>query len=424
MHRFRLLVLALTGVALLILSACGGTATPTGSLDIVITGLPGNASADVTVTGPGGYNDTVGSSTTMIGLAVGTYTVTGASVRVPGAIVDTVYDASGGGAVLVTTGTPATSTIPYTTRAGTGKMWVGDDEGGIKGFAASQLASSGSPTADVLLSNASGPNGLAFDADGNLWVSLLYTPALGMYTPAQLASPGTPTPQVVIGSEGTSLRQGYAIAFDGGGNLWVANALDNRLEMFTPAQLATSGSPTPSVVLTTAAATLDNPLGMTFDDAGNLWVTSNYTPAIVKFPPNQLATSGTATASVILTANGASLDRPEGLAFDAGGNLWVVNEGGADTLVKFTPAQLAASGNPVPDVTISDNGGALANPVGLAFDNAGDLWVANSGSSANPVVKFDAADLLTTGAPAAAVTINGFIGMDVPMIVFNPPPAP
>jgi len=307
--------------------------------------------------------------------------------------------------------------------AASGKMWVGDAEAGIHGFSASQLTSSGSPTADVLISNADGPNGLAFDADGNLWVSLVFTPALGMYTPAQLATTGSPAPQIVIGSDGTSLRQGYAITFDASGNLWVANAFDNRLEMFTPAQLATSGSPSPSVVLT-AGATLNNPLGMTFDDSGNLWVASSDTSAVVMFPPTQLTTSGTATPSVILTATGASLDRPEGLAFDANDNLWVVNEGVADTLVKFTPAQLAASGSPVPDVTISDNGGALADPAGLAFDDAGDLWVANSGGTSNPVVKFDAADLLTTGAPAAAVMINGFTGMDVPMIAFEPPPAP
>lgn len=332
MHRFRLLVLALTGAALLLLSACGGI-------------------------GP---------------------------------------------------------------LAASGTMWVADAEAGIHGFAASQRTSSGSPTADVLISNADGPNGLAFDANGNLWVSLLFTEELAMYTPAQLATTGSPPPQVVIGSDGTSLRQGYAIAFDASGNLWVANAFDNRLEMFTPAQLTTSGSPTPSVVLTNA--TLNNPLGMAFDGAGALWVASSDADAVVRFTPNQLTVGGAATASVTLTATGASLDRPEGLAFDANGNLWVVNEGVADTLVKFTPAQLAASGSPVPDVTISDNGGALADPAGLAFDDAGDLWVANSGGTSNPVVKFDAADLLTTGAPAAAVMIDGFTGMDVPMIAFEPAP--
>ncbi len=345
--------------------------------------------------------------------------------RVPGAIVDTAYDASGGGTVSVTAGATATSTITYAMRPGSGKMWVGEDGAAVHGFAASQLASSGSPTADVVLSNASGPDGVAFDADGNLWVSLIYTPAIAMFTPAQLASTGTPTPSVVITSDGTSLGAGYAIAFDAGGNLWVANSSGDRLEMYTPAQLASSGSPSPSVVLTAAAATLNNPLGMAFDDQGNLWVANASTPAVVKFPPSELASSGTATASVILTANASSLDRPEGLAFDADGNLWVANESAAtNTLVKFTPAQLAASGSPAPDVTISDNGGALSGPVALAFDNAGDLWVANYGGSNGPVVKYDAADLSATGAPAAAVTLGGFTGMDVPMIAFNPPPAP
>ncbi len=66
----------------LALAACGGDSTgpATGSLAVTITGLPGGNSADVRVTGPGGYSRSLAASTTLSGLAPGSYTVTADAV--------------------------------------------------------------------------------------------------------------------------------------------------------------------------------------------------------------------------------------------------------------------------------------------------------------------------------------------------------
>lgn len=56
--------------------------TATGSLALTITGLPGGNPANVTVTGPGGFSQTVTATQTLTGLVAGSYTVAAASVLV------------------------------------------------------------------------------------------------------------------------------------------------------------------------------------------------------------------------------------------------------------------------------------------------------------------------------------------------------
>lgn len=66
-----------------LLAACGGSepsGPSTGSLAVAVTGLPSGTSADVTVTGPGGYARELSGSETLFGLAPGAYTVTAQAV--------------------------------------------------------------------------------------------------------------------------------------------------------------------------------------------------------------------------------------------------------------------------------------------------------------------------------------------------------
>ena len=60
----------------LLLVGCACPTSPTaGTLQVIITGLPNGAAADVTVTGPGGFNQHLTASTTLADLPPGDYTV-------------------------------------------------------------------------------------------------------------------------------------------------------------------------------------------------------------------------------------------------------------------------------------------------------------------------------------------------------------
>jgi Strictosidine synthase-like, N-terminal len=154
----------------------------------------------------------------------------------------------------------------------------------------------------------------------------------------------------------------------------------------------TAGSPTP----TAFASGLKGPGDMTFDSAGNLFVTmvqgTNY--AVEKFTP-------AGVGSIFATAG---LDVPDGLAFDSAGNLFVANQHSGQ-IVKYTPGGVGsvfasgmntpipvafdATGNLyttaafgviykfTPDGVRSVFGNAAYGSAGLAFDSAGNLFASN-----------------------------------------------
>jgi hypothetical protein len=165
--------------------------------------------------------------------------------------------------------------------------------------------------------------------------------------------------------------------------LWIANGTD-VLE-YIPSQL-TSGTAATVPHLMLKSAAFGSPQGVTFDSAGNLWVmdpagvvNGNTTPALFKFSAAQLAALATNNApDPVATITTTGLAAPQQSVFDAAGNQWVADHDGNAVLV-FTAAQLAMMGdNPtVPAVTITS--AAFNGPLGIAFDSAGNLWIANNG---------------------------------------------
>ena len=107
------------------------------------------------------------------------------------------------------------------------------------------------------------------------------------------------------------------------------------------------------------------------------------------------------------------------IAFDATGRLWVANGNNSqNTVVAFSPSQLAATGSPTPAVTLSASAGSLANPTGLAFDASGNLWVANT--TAPSIVEFSASQIVSSGAPTPNTIITGSSLSEPFGIAFDP----
>jgi hypothetical protein len=163
-----------------------------------------------------------------------------------------------------------------------------------------------------------------------------------------------------------------ACSFDKKGNLWVSSSGSESKRTFAifefkPSALKTTGFKTPVVTLTPDIhGSLDGPIGMAFDGNGNLWVANGFGNTIVNFSAKSIKKSGSPTPLVTIGAAGviASLDSPVGLAFDGSGNLAVSNRGN-NTIAYFLKSQLAASGSPIPSALLQS--ASLDSPFQIVF---------------------------------------------------------
>jgi secreted PhoX family phosphatase len=291
-------------------------------------------------------------------------------------------------------------------------LWIANGTNVVE-FVPSQLTMpvyTAAPHRNISVGTFGAPQGVTFDAMGNLWVmdpeaniNGKATPALLKFTSAQLAQLGntnTPEPTAIITSADLNFPQ--QSVFDKAGNQWVADHNNNTILVFTAAQLNMTGTNNlmPAVVISSAA--FNGPLGIVFDSAGNLWVANNgevpinantnspVGTSIVEFAAAHLPmVSGTGmltpmlTPDITLTDNGqGSIQGPWELQFDAAGNLWSSNANAPFTLVEFAKASLMASGTPTPMTTISPTtvqGSPTLNMTnGLCFDNLGDIAATNA----------------------------------------------
>ena len=236
------------------------------------------------------------------------------------------------------------------------------------------------------------PEQIAFDRNGDSYVANANGPNVLEY-----GSSG-----VLIRTIGGSFSTPTGVAISGSGIVYVSNAGNATLSSFDPA------SSTPTVTTFSSDASLHNPYGLALDAAGNVFVANSAANSILEFS----AQNGSLLATLPIAGTSTSTNsNPRGLLFDGSGDLYVSNSG-SGVVEKITAADLAnaLATSSAPNATTLISG--LNNPRGLALDNAGNLYVAESG--ANQVDEFD---------PATNVTSVAVAGLDNPTYVSVPEPS-
>lgn len=181
------------------------------------------------------------------------------------------------------------------------------------------------------------------------------------------------------------------VAVDDGGNLWVADSMGDRIVEFKPP--LTSGM-NASLVMGS-----NHPSSIAFDSAGNLWVAggttvSEFTPPFASDRQPTLTIGAYTTCDpgpyhlyIPPSASATTLCAPSGIAFDSRGDLWVSDFYDLRVLEFVPPFSngMAASlelGQPLATAFTSNSPQALSassmcGPEGVAFDSAGNLWLAD-----------------------------------------------
>jgi streptogramin lyase len=255
------------------------------------------------------------------------------------------------------------------------------------------------------LSTFNNPFGVVADASGNVYVAdagnnriRLITTATGMVS--TFAGTG------IVGAsnvpDSVSFSSPLGVAVDSSGNVYVADYENNLIRKITSAgvtsTLAGSGAGGADDGLDTAA-TFNLPEAVAVDAAGNVYVADNGNNLIRKVTPagqvSTFAGSGQA-GSANGTGNAASFNSPFGIAVDAAGNVYVADSGN-NLIRKITPSgsvsTIAGSGaRGAKDAT--GTSASFNTPAGLAIDKSGNIYVADEDN--NLIRKITAAGVVTT----------------------------
>lgn len=223
--------------------------------------------------------------------------------------------------------------------------------------------------------------GLAIDGSGTLFVA--NGGFVDSITKAQynLSSPYSST------TLSSDFNQLSALALDGSGNVYVTDKGRHNVRKITPANVVSTlagGTPTSGYVDGTgSAATFNGPYGVAVDSGGTLYVSDYYAYTIRKITAagavTTLAGKSFAWGNTDGTGSVARFNYPVGIAADNSGNVYVADSVNK-TIRKITSGgavtTLAGSG-----VTgYADGTGTAAqfsNPIGAAIDSSGNIYVSD-----------------------------------------------
>lgn len=225
----------------------------------------------------------------------------------------------------------------------------------------------GTPTiTDIGATSASNPTGLAFDSTGNLYIAMNGSGLVRKITPLGV--------QTTFAS---GMSDPYGLAFDSSGNLFVSNYNGGNINRITPGG-----------VVTDLGVSFLNPAGLAMDASDNLYVAENGNGMIRKVTP-----------LIIVSVFCSGLSDPIGLAWDASHTFLYSSNYNGLTIDKITTGG-----------TATGLGLGFSNPLGLAFDTNGDLFIACNGN--NTILRLVLSTLSTTTYASAGISDPTFLAFN------------
>jgi sugar lactone lactonase YvrE len=236
------------------------------------------------------------------------------------------------------------------------------------------------------------PAGIVLDGSGNIYVADAFNNRIRKITPS-----GVVTTLAGSGKEGfadgTGLKAVFngpsGIAIDRDGNIYTAEWKGHRVRKITPEGVVTTlaGSGKAGFADGTGAeASFNTPEGVALDSKGNVYVADARNNKIRKISPSGVVTTIAGSGKKDF-ADGAGAEAtfsyPFGVAVDGGGNVYVADSGN-NLIRKITPSGSVSTFAGSGKAGAKDGYGLATSfntPWGLALDGGGNLYVADGGNN-------------------------------------------
>jgi uncharacterized protein (TIGR03437 family) len=189
------------------------------------------------------------------------------------------------------------------------------------------------------------------------------------------------------------------VALDAAGNLYIADSIHNLIRKVNSSGIISTyaGGGEPTGVGDGGPATFANLFligtqahsGLAIDSAGNLYIADSGHSRVRKVDAGGIISTVAGNGTTGFSGDGgaatsAQLNTPSGVALDSAGNLYICDQGNG-RIRKVTTAgtisTVAGKGN---GFTLGDGGpatsGELANPIDVALDSAGNIYIADLGN--------------------------------------------
>ena len=224
-------------------------------------------------------------------------------------------------------------------------------------FSSGTLTLSGVQTLDPVGNGFSKPEGVAVDANGNVYVTDTSYGYITKETPTDDAfSPST------FGS--TDYNQ-FGVAVDSSGNVYATASGANELWEFNYADNSYS-----QVSIAKSDAGMNIPWGVAVDKNGNVFVANNGANNVIEMTP---VSPGARSVKTIANNAKQGLNQPEGVAVDGNGNVYI-----ADTANNRVVIMNNSAGTYTMSTTVFSG---LSGPDGVAVDKNGNVYISDQGDS-------------------------------------------
>ena len=240
------------------------------------------------------------------------------------------------------------------------------------------------------------PHGIAVDTNGRIYV--LLQDAINVYS---AGSNGGAAPIAVISVPFTGFLTD--IALDSSGKIYLTNAVSPsgsfRSQVFVYSAVINGGA-SPVATIEGSKTGLDYPRGVAVDADGKIYVTNG---GISVFSGDS---KGNVKPITKITSNNTGLTQPYGVAVGSGGKIYVADKHvGPHSCGRVLVYRSGSYGDALPMATIEGPHTVLQQPIGIAVDSSGNVYVTNQEGINQCGPQHSTVAAINRATPYASVTV-------------------